>query len=177
MNRAGFHSIEAAVSTACNRYNQRFVGALFAWCSRLGDGVVWYSTLILLPLSYGPDELPLVLCLAINGLLCTALYKWLKGSTQRPRPCDVHAHLRTTVAPLDRFSFPSGHTLHAVGFTVLIGAVHPSWCWWMVPFTTLVALSRLVLGLHYLSDVLAGAAIGGGSSAIVYLIGSANGWF
>jgi undecaprenyl-diphosphatase len=178
MNFLAFHRADAAMCTAFNRINHRSGwSALFGAVSRIGDGVVWYTTLVLLPLVYGMGELPLVACLAVNGLVCTALYKWLKGSTQRPRPCEVHRHLRTTVAPLDRFSFPSGHTLHAVGFTVLIGAVHPTWCWWMVPFTALVALSRLVLGLHYPSDVLAGAAIGGGASAATYLLGSSCGWF
>ena len=65
-----------------------------------------------------------------------------------------------TVAPLDRFSFPSGHTLHAVGFTLLAVHAHPELAWFLIPFTVLVALSRLVLGLHYPSDVLTGAAIG-----------------
>ena len=64
-----------------------------------------------------------------------------------------------------------------MGFTVLIGAVHSAWCWWMVPFTISVALSRMVLGLHYPSDVLAGAAIGGGASVATYLLGSSLGWF
>ena len=65
-----------------------------------------------------------------------------------------------TVAPLDRFSFPSGHTLHAVGFTLLATHAHPELGWFLVPFATMVACSRLVLGLHYPSDVLTGAAIG-----------------
>lgn len=175
---AAFHHLDASMCTAFNRINHRSGwSAVFGAISRAGDGVVWYAVMVLLPLIYGHTELLLVACLAVNGLACTALYKLLKGSTKRPRPCDVHAHLLTTVAPLDRFSFPSGHTLHAVAFTMLIGAVHPAWCWWMIPFTTLVALSRLVLGLHYPSDVLAGAAIGGGISAITYLLASNLGWF
>lgn len=64
--------------------------------------------------------------------------------------------------PLDRYSFPSGHTLHAVCFTGIACAYQPLFAWVLVPFALLVALSRLVLGLHYPSDVLAGALIGGG---------------
>jgi undecaprenyl-diphosphatase len=43
--------------------------------------------------------------------------------------------------------------------------------WALIPFTLLVAISRLVLGLHYLSDVLVGALIGGslGSLAVMLL--------
>lgn len=63
--------------------------------------------------------------------------------------------------PLDRFSFPSGHTLHAVCFTLVACAHYPGLLLLLVPFTLLVAASRLILGLHWLSDVIAGAGIGG----------------
>lgn len=94
------------------------------------------------------------------GLVCMSLYKWLKGKTLRPRPYEVHQDIWLTGRPLDRFSFPSGHTLHAVAFSLVLLSYYPQLYWLAVPFTVLVALSRVVLGLHYPSDVLAGAAIG-----------------
>ena len=63
-------------------------------------------------------------------------------------------------APLDRYSFPSGHTLHAISLTVLYGAYEPMMLIVMAPFAALVAASRIVLGLHYPSDVLVGGTIG-----------------
>ena len=68
--------------------------------------------------------------------------------------------------PLDHFSFPSGHTLHAVTLCILLGYVMPVLLWVMLPFTLLVAASRVILGLHYPSDVLAGALIGSGLAGI-----------
>ncbi|MFP4516233.1 MAG: phosphatase PAP2 family protein, partial [Desulfovibrionales bacterium] len=63
-------------------------------------------------------------------------------------------------APLDWYSFPSGHTLHAVSFTIVVMAYFPVLGLVLIPFSVLIALSRLVLGLHYPSDVLAGSCIG-----------------
>jgi undecaprenyl-diphosphatase len=70
------------------------------------------------------------------------------------------------VAPLDEFSFPSGHTLHAVAFSLVAMAHYPVLAWALVPFTASVAVSRVVLGLHYPSDVLAATAIGSALAAL-----------
>ncbi|HEV7631790.1 MAG TPA: phosphatase PAP2 family protein, partial [Steroidobacteraceae bacterium] len=67
--------------------------------------------------------------------------------------------------PLDRFSFPSGHTLHAVSFTLIASMAFPLLALLLVPLALLIALSRVVLGLHYPSDVLAGALLGAGVAA------------
>ena len=64
------------------------------------------------------------------------------------------------VKPLDEFSFPSGHTFHALSFTIIACSYIPELCWVLIPFAILVALSRIILGLHYPSDVLAGAILG-----------------
>jgi len=62
---------------------------------------------------------------------------------------------------LDHYGFPSGHTLHAVGFTLVALAYFPSLAAVLVPFALLTAASRIALGLHYPSDVLIGALLGG----------------
>ena len=70
------------------------------------------------------------------------------------------------VAPLDEFSFPSGHTLHAVAFGLVAMAHYPALALLLVPFTASVAVSRVVLGLHYPSDVLAATGIGSALAAL-----------
>ncbi len=160
----------------CNRANRRRrLSRVFGAISRIGDGSIWYGLMLVLPFIYGQPGLLLAIVLAVNGLACTAMYKLLKHSTHRLRPCEADPQLTRTMAPLDRFSFPSGHTLHAVAFTSLTCAIHPEWTWALVPFTVLVAASRLVLGLHYPSDVMAGAAIGGGMSAAAFAVGAQAG--
>ena len=98
------------------------------------------------------------------------LYKLIKSGTVRPRPYEAQPGIMLFAAPLDHFSFPSGHTLHAVAFTLVALAYYPWLAWFAVPFTLLVAASRVMLGLHYPSDVLAGVAIGATVAGASFLI-------
>ena len=139
--------------------------ALFRAASRLGDGVFWYVLMAALLVWAGLDALQPVLHMIAAGLIGTLAYKWLKGATERPRPYQVCSAICCLTAPLDRFSFPSGHTLHAVVFSVVATAYYPTLGWLVWPFTALMALSRLVLGLHYMSDVAVGALLGAGIAA------------
>lgn len=156
-----FNQFDSSLCIRVNRSSQyRWVRYLFRLVSRLGDGVFWYSLMLGILLTQGSAGLQPVLHMLLVGLVCMSLYKWLKGKTLRPRPYEVHQDIWLTGRPLDRFSFPSGHTLHAVAFSLVLLSYYPQLYWLAVPFTVLVALSRVVLGLHYPSDVLAGAAIG-----------------
>jgi undecaprenyl-diphosphatase len=154
--------LDLALCLRCNRA-LRFLPAqrLFRGISRLGDGVFWYATMALMLAAHGYAAVHPVVHMIAVGAACTVLYKWLKSCTSRPRPFALPgAAVRRGAEPLDAFSFPSGHTLHAVAFTIVAVAYWPALAWALVPFTLLVAMSRLVLGLHYPSDVLAGAALG-----------------
>jgi len=133
---------------------------LFRAVSRLGDGVFWYALMFLLLAAYGTAAIAPVLHMVAAGLAGTILYRWLKAKTLRPRPYQVNQAISCNARPLDQFSFPSGHTLHAFAFTTIAIAYYPQLAFLLIPFACMVALSRVVLGLHYPSDVLAGAAIG-----------------
>ena len=136
------------------------IAAFFKGISRLGDGWFWYVMLFTALAAHGTSAiLPLVvtMLLSATGL---AVYKILKLKTVRPRPYQVHQVIVLGERPLDVFSFPSGHTLQAVLFTATLGSYYPELLSIMLPFAILVALSRVVLGLHYPTDVLVGAGIG-----------------
>ena len=133
---------------------------LFHSVSRLGDGVFWYALMFLLLAADGTAAIAPVLHMVAAGLAGTILYRWLKAKTLRPRPYQVNQAISCNARPLDQFSFPSGHTLHAFAFTTIAIAYCPQLAFLLIPFACMVALSRVVLGLHYPSDVLAGAAIG-----------------
>ncbi len=173
---AHLSALDRRVVVSVNRLNLRpHLGRFFAVVSRLGDGVFWYALMAVIPFVHGWEAWPLSVALALNGAACTLIYKMLKVSTRRCRPCDAVVAMHRTVAPLDRFSFPSGHTLHAVGFTLLTILVQPVWTAILVPFAILVAISRLVLGLHWPSDVIAGACIGALTAIMSWYMGSGCG--
>jgi len=132
----------------------------FAAISRLGDGIAWYVLMLGLLLFGGETGQVAALQMAILGVASLVLYKSLKHLSRRPRPLSVERSLSTHVAPLDEFSFPSGHTLHAVGFTLVLTQYFPLAGLLLWPFCASIALSRVVLGLHYPSDVLAAIALG-----------------
>lgn len=145
----------------CNRQSRNFtVRNLFRLASRLGDGVFWYVLMIVLLLEYQGAALTAVAHMIAVGVVGTILYKFIKGKTLRPRPFNVYPAIVCVGKTLDQFSFPSGHTMHAVAFSIVAISYFPALIWLVVPFSVLVGLSRPILGLHYPSDVIAGAALG-----------------
>lgn len=155
------HHFDCALCIKVSRASQySIIRDWFRLISRLGDGVFWYTLLMGIILVQGQSAYLPVFHILVTGLAGTLVYKWLKGKTLRPRPYQVLQDVWLTGKPLDYFSFPSGHTLHAVTFACMILAYFPSLALLVIPFSLMVAMSRVVLGLHYPSDVLAGAMIG-----------------
>lgn len=145
-----------------NRYSaNRHIGLFFKGVSRLGDGWFWYALGGGVALAGGAASAGFVLQAGLTSAAGVVLYKLLKKHTLRPRPYQVHQAVVLGERPLDHFSFPSGHTLHAVLFTVMFGSQFPVLLPLLIPFMALVAASRVILGLHYPTDVLAGATLGG----------------
>jgi undecaprenyl-diphosphatase len=158
------------VCVAANRWGaRRAVGACFGLVSRLGDGLFWYALMLALALGDGWRGTLAAAHMATTGLVALMLYRLLKRWTRRPRPFRACPGVIAHVPPLDEFSFPSGHTLQAVGFSVVALAWYPALAPLLLGFSALVATSRVVLGLHYPSDVLAAIGIGG-------VLGTASLW-
>lgn len=148
----------------CVRINrgarQRPVVLALQAVSWLGNGIFWYALMLALLVAERHGAAMPVLHMAFVGAVCTCCYKMVKHSTVRSRPYQVNPLVSANAAVLDRFSFPSGHTLHAIAFSLVACSYYPGL--WIVlwPFTLVTAISRVALGLHYPSDVLAGAALG-----------------
>ena len=156
-----FETLELRVCRALNRHLAlESVRQLFVVVSRLGDGIFWYTLILAMPMLTASSAPTAAIQMAVTGLVASVLQAVLKASLARERPFVISPAIACGAAPLDRYSFPSGHSLHAVCFTTIAVCHVPLLAWLLVPFTALVMASRVVLGLHYPSDVAAGAAVG-----------------
>jgi undecaprenyl-diphosphatase len=143
---------------------------LWVAVDRIGDGATWVALMLTLAVLGGPEGVRCALHMLGAGSLAVVLYKLVKNCAGRPRPCARIEMVRRCVEPRDEFSFPSGHTLHAVVFSAVAIVYFPSLAYALVPFTVLTAVSRVALGLHYPSDVFAGAAIGAGVALLSFIV-------
>lgn len=150
------HALDLRLSLLFNGANAPVV-AFFALMGRLGDGPLWLAAMVPALLLAGPGA---PLRIAASLLTGGVIYRLAKQHTARPRPHVTCPDIRLLAVPLDRYSFPSGHTLHAFSSAVVIGDALPHARYVLWPLAALIGVSRVVLGLHYPSDVAAGAAVG-----------------
>jgi undecaprenyl-diphosphatase len=142
------------------------------WATRLGDGWLWYGMAAVLAAT-GSEHLRVLATGALASALASATFSITKRRVRRSRPCDAAPHPAfLQVHPPDRYSFPSGHSINAFAIgTVLALALPPLWPALLV-LASSIAASRVVMGLHYLSDIVVGALLGtliGASTFLLFL--------
>ena len=128
--------------------------------TRGGDGWLWYAMGLVVALAGGPERLRALSAAALAVGVGIALFLKLKRIAHRKRPCALEPHCWATLLPPDQFSFPSGHTITAFAMTMALGAYYPAMLPGLFFCAASVALSRILLGMHFLSDVVAGGALG-----------------
>ena len=137
-----------------------FLDSLMVFITYLGNsGAIWLVICAVLLIQKKQRQNGLLL---LAGLaLCTIINTFvLKNLITRPRPFEVLTQLTLLIPPPSGFSFPSGHAASsfAAAFTLTRsygrrGAVS------YIP-AVLIAVSRVYIGVHYPSDIIAGAVIG-----------------
>jgi undecaprenyl-diphosphatase len=128
--------------------------------SRMGDGWFWYALGGCLLILGGPQRYVAVSAAGVVGIVGVFLFKLLKHLSRRPRPCQLEPHCWSRILPPDRFSFPSGHTMTAFSIALVLSYFYPALQGPLFFLAVSIALSRIVLGMHFLSDVLVGMVLG-----------------
>lgn len=128
--------------------------------TRGGDGGLWYALGLAVALYGGARRFQALLAATLAVATGVALFVTLKHAFRRERPCGLVRHCWADLLPPDQFSFPSGHTITAFAVTAALAGFYPEMLPGLLFCAISIAASRIVLGMHFLSDVLAGAALG-----------------
>jgi undecaprenyl-diphosphatase len=130
--------------------------------TRGGDGWLWYGLAGAVGLFGGVERFIALASAATAVGIGIALFLKLKKVFGRKRPCALEPHCWATLLPPDQFSFPSGHTITAFAVAISIGAFYPAIRPELMFCAASVACSRILLGMHFLSDVVVGGLLGAG---------------
>jgi len=125
----------------------------------------WY-----LPLSLGAilfvilagdkkKRLLLILCLIAAVGISDLAEHHIKNWVARPRPFQAMPEVHPLVDAYGH-SFPSGHATNSFAACVFLAIFFKRWKWWLLALASLVAFSRVYVGVHYPGDVLGGAVLG-----------------
>jgi undecaprenyl-diphosphatase len=128
---------------------------------RIGDGWFWLPVVIFLLLDTPPHEFCTIMgqCAAALAISLT-LYWPVKLSVRRLRPFQWTPGLVAEVPPLDKFSFPSGHTMHNLTVGLTLAHFFPLAFWPLVLTALSWGMLRVYFRVHFLSDILAGGFLG-----------------
>ena len=127
--------------------------------TRFGDGSGWAAIGLGL-MACGPRGRAAAAAGTAAAFLASATFMAIKRSCRRRRPCDIAPHPLFHVHPPDAFSFPSGHTMNAFAIATVLALRFPALSPALLLLAAGIGASRVVLGLHFASDVWAGAALG-----------------
>lgn len=138
----------------------RWFRVLMILATRGGDGWLWYALGAILFVGRGQHRFEAIGAAASAAVAGIFLFRALKNTSRRQRPCEIEPHCWSSILPPDKYSFPSGHSITAFAVAFSVGLFYPDLMAYLVTAAFLIASSRIILGMHFLSDVVAGSAIG-----------------
>ena len=148
----------------------RWLRVWMVFASRLGDGWIWYSVGIAL-LLFGGDLRFIAFAASVTAEAATVvLFRTMKKASKRKRPCHLEAHCWAHVLPPDQFSFPSGHSMSAFAIAIPLCIFYPELQAALLVLSVSIAVSRVILGMHFVSDVVVGSLLGAGLGYGSYLL-------
>lgn len=137
----------------------RYLALLSNYLSRTGDGHLYVLLAASLYFIEGTQS-PFLHVLLLAFLIERPIYFVLKNAFKRNRPQEALKDFSSLITPSDQFSFPSGHTSAAFMVATVCGFFIPILVLPLLLWATLVGFSRVVLGVHFPTDILVGLALG-----------------
>lgn len=158
---SAIHQIDLRLLARIFRQGERrAVRPLARAISRSGDGYLHVLLPALLWLAQVEQWLAFVQLLGLALLVERCLYWSLKNSLRRPRPQASVPGFRSLVTAADQFSFPSGHSSAAFLLATCVAVIWGGPLLVLYAWAAMVALSRVLLGVHFPGDTVAGALMG-----------------
>jgi len=147
----------------------RWVRYYVLGATRGGDGWLWYAMGLAILFFGGEERFAALGAAGLSTVLSILLFLWMKRLTGRRRPCHIEPHCWAKLLPPDQFSFPSGHTMTAFAVAIPLALFYPNLTIGLAFCAVSIAISRILLGMHFLSDVIAGAVVGAGLGYLGFL--------
>lgn len=138
----------------------RWIRMWMLFATRGGDGWLWSAIGIALLLSGDPQRFHAVEAGGAAVAAGILIFHKIKRAVGRTRPRDIEPHCWACIVTRDRFSFPSGHSTTAFAVAITLGSYYPEALPLLLVLAANVAISRVIVGMHFLSDVLVGSAMG-----------------
>lgn len=151
------------IPAALNRFLIVFV--------RIGDGWIWLVVLASILWALPMPAVKTVVAHCLTAFAVSLLFYWpVKLLVRRSRPHELGLGVTAKVPPLDRYSFPSGHTMNNLAVALTLSLYVPSILPFALGLPLLLGVLRILYGVHFLSDITAGAVLGVASFALGRLL-------
>ena len=138
---------------------------------RIGDGWIWALIAVALWFKLPfPALQKVVLHCALAIGVSLAIYIPIKFLGKRPRPFDSGLDVTPLVPPLDKYSFPSGHTMNNLAVALTLALYFPGITPLALAFPLLLGTLRVLFGVHYLSDIVGGWALGAAAFSLAWAL-------
>ncbi|WP_394244085.1 phosphatase PAP2 family protein [Vibrio astriarenae] len=164
---------DLAFSLFClqHRFNHQ-VALMSRAVSHTGDGHLYVVIALVAYLMDTDTGKVFVLCGLSAFLIELPIYWALKNSFKRRRPPELSSQLISFITPSDRYSLPSGHTAAGFLMATIISQFYPQLTPIAFGWAGLIGLSRILLGVHFITDVVIGVVLGIGCAELaISLVG------
>ncbi len=154
------HTLDTKVFIWINLKQSCHYHRLIRNISRTGDGPTYLIIGLIILIFEHQSGLYFFLTSVAAFVLNISLYLIIKNTIKRDRPQQKLRDFQSLIEPSDKFSFPSGHTAAAFVFAIMISQFYPVMTAFVFLWALLIGVSRVLLGVHYPGDIIAGAALG-----------------